>query len=216
MSTNPFYPESEIVYLLMEFFSSKGKYIPNYISTKYENKFYISNNSRTRALRCSKINWKTRITRFFPSSKQRLVRNSLRNQQKHYDIELSYDKNHRRSNPMNRHWYIEAKGDYCRDGRSNPFIKGQIEKGLGQLILGGRYLNKNYKYWGVNYCLAIPSWWEPTLKHYLTFKKNRFYKQICKSFGRKKKSMIHLGYFLVDRYNVEFLRADLSPSTRRL
>ena len=93
MSINSFFPESEIIYLLMEYFSSKGSYIPKYISAKY-NKIYISNNSRTQALKCSEITWKTRITKLFPLYKQHIVRNSLSRRQKHYDLELSYDKNH--------------------------------------------------------------------------------------------------------------------------
>lgn len=219
--------ESEVVYLLLKKFASKGNFELKHVSVRGldEKNCYISN-----GIHKSKTDWKKEVLLLFPDQFQQIIQKNFkglneceifRNKESdkerendHYDIVLKNEK----ASGDQRYYYIEAKGD--GSDNSYTYIKGQIEKGLGQLILAGRNIKSEDKEErrikvGDNFCLAFPIEWKDKLC--LNLNENKIYDEFCKLFGRKKASkfisLFEFRFFLVGHDEILIVNRDLKSSS---
>ena len=224
--------ESEVVYLLLKKFSELGNFELKHVSTRgLDNNYYISDGKKSHLK--SKIDWEKEILRLFPNQFSEIIKNDFREienctifrnkdgdkekEYDHYDIVLK----NKTYQGDQRYFYIEAKGD-GRDG-SRTYIKGQIQNGLGQLILAGRKVDSTDKEEkslldikvGANFCLAFPIEWKDKLCLYLN--DNNIYHEICDIFGRKEdtffKSLFELRFFLIGLNEVIIVNKNLKRSS---
>ncbi|MFX1453168.1 MAG: hypothetical protein ACFFCM_20205 [Promethearchaeota archaeon] len=177
-----FFREANVVYLLLKYFSKiryndDFMYLPYKISTSGISTHPIYSDENGEIHKEDLNKWKSTILEMFNNNSEITFDNETS-----FDIELGYKKGVEQHKSSAKRWfYIEAKGDYIRNGKPVA-IKKKIQSGLGQLILAAAQFEE-YFHIGSNFCLAIPWHWEDTLRKYID--NNRLFKKIIEVFGRQ-------------------------------